>query len=98
MSTELFVESQEDSWVKAGGRGRLLASTGIGATAGGSCFGEVKEEVLRAFVADSAELCEPNWASRLSNAPPLRFLGVMGSVVLTDMRGRSMVSTSRAAV
>jgi hypothetical protein len=28
----------------------------------------------------------------------LRFLGVMGSVVLTDMRGRSMVSTSRAAV
>jgi hypothetical protein len=78
----VFAPSSRES---LGDSGRASLSPRRAAVVG---FVSLCEETRRSFVADSAELREPNWASKPGSSPP-RFLGVMGWGEPSVMRGCS---------
>lgn len=63
-----------------------------GVAAASSCLGAVREETRRDLVADSADVCDPNCASKLSRWPPRRW-GVAGKGLgpPRDRRERSVM-------
>jgi hypothetical protein len=54
------------------------------------------EEVRRSFVAESPELCEPNWASKLGSLLPRVLGGVLGKGEPSVICGGSVMVGNRA--